>query len=245
MLLPRVLLPSGFGSLSAFNLDNGIGAAKWTWLMKKVLGGLWVFGLLLALCYSSANQCCVPGGRAMRREPSAHEVTLLLRAWGGGNKEALDRLTPLVYRELHRIAGRLMAGERPNHTLQATALVNEAYVRLVDAREVNWQDHAHFFALCARAMRRILVDHARVRSSEKRGAGEVSIELEEGLIAGKSPEANLLELDDTLKRLAAIDPRKSQVVELRFFGGLSLEETAEALKASTKTVQRDWDLARA
>ncbi len=177
--------------------------------------------------------------------PSSHDVTLLLQAWSGGDKQALDRLAPLVYRELRRIAGRIMTAERPNHTLQATALVNEAYVRLVDTQQVSWQDRAHFFALCARAMRQILIDHARARASEKRGGGEVAIELEEGLIAGSSPEANLLELDDALKRLAEIDPRKSQVVEMRFFGGLSLEETAEALKVSTKTVQRDWDLARA
>jgi len=180
----------------------------------------------------------------MERGPSTHDVTLLLRAWGGGDKQALDRLTPLVYRELRRIAGRMMAAERPNHTLQATALVNEAYVRLVDTQQVSWQDRAHFFALCARAMREILIDHARARGSAKRGGGEVALELEEGLIAGRSPEANLLELDAALHRLAELDPRKSQVVELRFFGGLSLEETSEALKVSTKTVQRDWDIAR-
>ncbi len=181
----------------------------------------------------------------MRRGPTAHEVTLLLQAWSGGNKEALDRLSPLVYNELRRIAGRLMVGQRPNHTLQATALVNEAYVRLVDAQQVSWQDRAHFFALCARAMRQILIDHARARSSEKRGGDQVALELDEALVASPSHEVNLLELDDALKRLEALDPRKSQVVELRFFGGLSLEETAEALNVSTKTVQRDWDLARA
>jgi RNA polymerase sigma factor (TIGR02999 family) len=181
----------------------------------------------------------------MGSEPSPHEVTVLLRAWGGGDKQALDRLAPLVYRELHRIAGRLMAGQRPNHTLQATALINEAYVRLVDASEASWQDRAHFFALCASAMRRILIDHARARASAKRGGGQIVLELDEGLAAAPSPAANLLELDDALKRLSELDPRKSQVVELRFFGGLNLEETAEALKVSTKTVQRDWDLARA
>lgn len=181
----------------------------------------------------------------MGSEPPPHEVTLLLRAWGGGDKQALDRLAPLVYRELRRIASRMMAGERPNHTLQATALVNEAYLRLVDARQVSWQDRAHFFALCARAMRQILIDHARSRGSTKRGGGEVAIELDEAMAAAPSPEVNLLELDDALKRLEALDPRKSQVVELRFFGGLSLEETAEALNVSTKTVQRDWNLARA
>ena len=181
----------------------------------------------------------------MRRGPSARDVTILLRAWGGGDKQALDRLTPLVYQELHQIAGRLMAGQRPNHTLQATALVNEAYVRLVDAREASWQDRAHFFALCARAMRHILIDHARARASEKRGGGQVVIELDEALAAAPVREINLLELDDALNRLAEIDARKSQVIELRFFGGLSLEETAEALKVSPRTVKRDWQLARA
>ncbi len=180
----------------------------------------------------------------MSGDLAAHDVTLLLQAWGGGDKQALDRLAPLVYRELRRIAGRMMAAERPNHTLQATALVNEAYVRLVDTQQVSWQDRAHFFALCARAMREILIDHARSRGSAKRGGGQIAIELDEALAEAPSPEANLLELDDALKRLAEIDPRKSQVVELRFFGGLNLEETAEALKVSTKTVQRDWDLAR-
>lgn len=171
---------------------------------------------------------------------------MLLRAWSGGDKEALDRLAPLVYNELHRIAKRLMAGQRLNHTLQATALVNEAYVRLVDAGEASWQDRAHFFALCARAMRQILVDHARGRASVKRGGEHIMIELDEAAVAAPpSPSVNLLELDEALRRLATLDPRKSQVVEMRFFGGLSLEETAEALNVSTKTVQRDWDMARA
>ena len=181
----------------------------------------------------------------MGKGPSAHEVTILLQAWGGGDKEALDRLAPLVYRELHRIAGRLMAGQRPNHTLQATALVNEAYVRLVDARQVSWQDRAHFFALCARAMRQILIDHARARASEKRGGDQVAIEFDEAFAATPSSQINLLEINDALNRLAQMNPRMSQVVELRFFGGLNLEETAEALRVSTKTVRRDWDLARA
>jgi RNA polymerase sigma-70 factor (ECF subfamily) len=170
---------------------------------------------------------------------------MLLRAWSGGDKEALDRLAPLVYNELHHIARRLMAGQRLNHTLQATALVNEAYVRLVDAGEASWQDRAHFFALCARAMRQILVDHARGRARVKRGGEKVMIELDEASVAAPSPAVNLLELDEALRRLATLDPRKVQVVEMRFFGGLSLEETAEALNVSTKTVQRDWDMARA
>lgn len=181
----------------------------------------------------------------MRRELPAHEVTLLLHAWGDGDKAALDRLAPLVYSELRRIAARLMAGERAGHTLQATALVNEAYLRLVDTHLASWQDRAHFFALCAQAMRRILVDHARSRGSVKRGAGQVRMELEEGLAAAPSAEADLLKIDDALNRLAALDPRKGQVVELRFFGGLSVEETAEALKISPETVMRDWKMARA
>ena len=178
----------------------------------------------------------------MRPSATAHDVTPLLRAWSEGNEQALERLIPLVYRELHRIARGCMARENPNQTLQATALVNEAYLRLVDVRHVHWQDRAHFFALCARAMRRILVDHARSRASLKRGARQVCLELDEGKAAGKS--TNLLELDDALNRLAALDPRKSQVVELRFFGGLSEVETAAALGVSEETVQRDWRMAR-
>lgn len=181
----------------------------------------------------------------MRRVPSAHEVTLLLQAWGDGSKEAFDRLAPLVYRELHLLAERFMTRERQDHTLQATALVNEAYLRLVDAQQVNWQGRTQFFAICARAMRQILVDHARSRDSAKRGAGRTPLHLDEALVVGASPNSSLLELDDALNRLAALDPRKSQVVELRFFGGLSVEETAEALKISPETVMRDWKLAKA
>lgn len=180
----------------------------------------------------------------MRRSSSTHEVTLLLRAWSEGNEESLDRLAPLVYHELHRIAGRLMARERPNHTLQPTALINEAYLRLVDSEQAGWKDRAHFFALCARAMRRILVDHARSRGSAKRGGGEILMPLKEALVSGQARDRNLLELDDALKQLAELDPRKSQVVELRFFGGLNVEETAEALNISPETVQRDWKMAR-
>ena len=149
---------------------------------------------------------------------------------------------PLVYCELHRIARGCMARENPNQILQATALVNEAYLLLVDLQHVHWQDRAHFFALCARAMRRILLDHGRSRASLKRGAGQVCLELDEGRAAGKS--ANLLELDDALNRLAALDARKIEAVELRFFGGLSEVETAAALGVSEETVQRDWRMAR-
>jgi RNA polymerase sigma factor (TIGR02999 family) len=204
--------------------------------------GRWIVGVHVV---SFSQLAVLSGGESMRRAASAHDVTLLLRAWGDGSKEALDRLAPLVYRELHGIAGRLMAGERANHTLQATALVNEAYLRLVDARQVSWQDRAHFFGICARAMRQILVDHARSRASAKRGGDQVVIELDDALAAGGSPAAGLLELDDALNRLAQFDPRKCQVVEMRYFGGLSIEETAEALKVSAETVRRDWNMAQA
>jgi RNA polymerase sigma factor (TIGR02999 family) len=181
----------------------------------------------------------------MRQETSSNEVTLLLRAWGEGDAQALERLTPLVYKELHRIARGYMRRERPNHTLQTTALVNEAYVRLVDVRRVNWQDRAHFFAVCARAMRRILVDHARSRGYLKRGGGQIGIQLDEASGIGWSPDSNILELDEALNRLSALDPRKGKVVELRFFGGLGVGETAEALRISPETVMREWKLARA
>lgn len=181
----------------------------------------------------------------MREEASLNEVTLLLRAWGEGDALALDRLAPIIYQELHRIARGYMARERPNHTLQTTALVNEAYVRLVDVRRVSWQDRAHFFAVCARAMRRILVDHARSRGYQKRGGGQEALQLDDVMTVDGSPGAGILELDDALNRLAELDPRKGQVVEMRFFGGLTVEETAEALKISPETVMRDWKLARA
>jgi len=181
----------------------------------------------------------------MRQEASSNEVTLLLRAWGEGDAQALDRLTPLVYQELHRIARGYMARERPGHTLQTTALVNEAYVRLVDARQVTWQDRAHFFAVCARAMRRILVDHARSRGYLKRGGGKVRVQFDEASGMAWSADSDLLELDEALDRLSALDSRKGKVIEMRFFGGLSVEETAEALRISPETVMRDWKLARA
>lgn len=181
----------------------------------------------------------------MRQVTSSSEVTHLLQAWGKGDKEALQLLTPLVYQELHRIARGYMGRERSDHTLQTTALVNEAYVRLVDVRQVDWKDRAHFFAVCARAMRRILVDHARSRNYQKRGGGEVRIQLGDALAVASSPDTNILELDEVLDHLAEFDPRKGKVVEMRFFGGLSVEETAEALGVSQETVMRDWKLARA
>lgn len=172
-------------------------------------------------------------------------VTKLLRAWEGGDQQALERLTPLVYNELRRIAHRYMARERPGHTLQATALVNEAYLRLLDAKEMGWRDRAHFFAISARTMRRILIESARARRFQKRGGGQERVTLEESLVIEGQPGPDLVALDDALNTLAAMDPRRSQVVELRFFGGLSVEETAEVLKVSPETVHRDWKLARA
>jgi RNA polymerase sigma-70 factor, ECF subfamily len=176
--------------------------------------------------------------------PSNHEVTRLLKAWSGGDEEALQKLTPLVYKQLHQIAQRYMAGERSGHTLQTSALVNEAYLRLVDCGQVNWQDRAHFFAISANLMRRILIDFARSRGYLKRGGAVPHISLEEAPAICNEPDVNLVALDDALKALSAIDERKSKVVELRFFGGLNVEETAEALGVSSDTVIRDWRLAK-
>jgi len=180
----------------------------------------------------------VPGSRPRR------SVTALLAAWSRGEESALNELMPIVQSELRALARRLMRGERGDHTLQTTALVNEAYVRLVDLSRVHWQDRAHFFAMSARLMRRILVDHARSRASQKRGGGAHRISLSEAMVAtGRDPD--LVELDDALAALASVDERKSQVVELRFFGGLSVDETAEALHVSPETVARDWRFAKA
>jgi len=177
--------------------------------------------------------------------PSAAEVTKLLQAWGQGQQEALDELLPIVHQELHRLARRFMFGERAGHTLQTTALVNEAYLRLVNSRRVNWQNRAHFFAISAQLMRRILVDSARAHRSKKRGAGMSKVTLDEALVGPQEKGQDLVALDDALTLLAEVDPRKSRVVELRFFGGLSAEETAEILKVSPDTVLRDWKLAKA
>jgi len=173
------------------------------------------------------------------------QVTALLLAWGKGDEAALDQLVPLVHDELHRIARRCMAGERAGHSLQATALVNEAYVRLVDAQRVRWQDRAHFLAMSARMMRRVLVDVARAKGYQKRGAGAVRVTFDELAMAPSEPGHDLVALDDALQAFAQVDERKSQVIELRFFGGLSVEETAEVLGVSVDTVMRDWKLARA
>jgi RNA polymerase sigma-70 factor, ECF subfamily len=176
--------------------------------------------------------------------PSGHEVTRLLKAWSAGDEQAFEKLTPLVYRQLHQIAQRYMGGERSGHILQTTALVNEAYLRLVDCGQVNWQDRAHFFAISANLMRRILIDFARSRGYLKRGGAIPHVSLEEAPSVCDEPDVNLVALDDALKALAAVDERKSKVVELRFFGGLSVEETAEVLRTSGDTVIRDWRLAK-
>jgi len=178
------------------------------------------------------------------QKPPIGEISGLLRAWGDGDRGALDRLTPIVYDELRRLASHYMRGERPGHSLQATALVNEAYVRLVDYKGMQWQNRAHFFAVSAQLMRRILVDHAR-RHNMKRGGGVQHVSLDETAIVGGDRAADLVALDDALDALARLDSRKVQVVELRFFGGLSVEETAEVLKVSSVTVMRDWSTAKA
>jgi RNA polymerase sigma factor (TIGR02999 family) len=179
------------------------------------------------------------GGDAARGD-----ITALLEAWREGDQTALEKLTPIVYKELHRLAGRYMRGERPGHSLQTTALVNEAYMRLVDYKRMHWQNRAHFFAVSAQLIRRILVEHAR-RRNLKRGAGIRHVSLDEVAVAGGGRSADLVALDDAMKALAQVDPRKERVVEMRFFGGLSVEETAEVLKVSTVTVMRDWSTAKA
>jgi RNA polymerase sigma factor (TIGR02999 family) len=177
------------------------------------------------------------------RGPS--DVTGLLQAWGQGDEAALHELLPLVYHQLHEAARRYMAAERPGHTLQATALIHETYLRLVSVRRVKWQNRAHFLAVCARLMRRILVDFARSRGYQKRGGDATNVDFDEALVVSADPAVNLVALDDALRRLAEVDERKTRVVELRFFGGLSVKETAEVLKVSVDTVMRDWKLAKA
>jgi RNA polymerase sigma-70 factor (ECF subfamily) len=178
-------------------------------------------------------------------DPSTHEITQLLVAWNQGDQAALESLSPLINQELHRLAKRYMAEERHGHLLQPTALVNEAWLRLIDWRNVEWQNRAHFFGLAAQIMRRILVDFARAQHSEKRGAEEMRVSLAEAANVALEKSAGLVELDDALQTLEHLDPRQARVVELRYFAGLSLEETAEALRVSVGTVRRDWSLARA
>lgn len=181
----------------------------------------------------------------MATSSPSHDVTQLLVAWSQGDRAALDELTPLVYDELKRLAHRYMRRENPGHSLQTTALVNEAYLRLTEGKPVNWQDRTHFFAVSANVMRRILIDMANSRNAQKHGGGVRHVALEEALVVAAGRDADLLALDDALKALAEIDPRKSRVVELRYFGGLSVEETAAVLNVSPDTVMRDWKMAKA
>ena len=175
----------------------------------------------------------------------ANEVTRLLVKWGEGDAAALERLMPLVYDELRRLARQCMRRESPGHSIQPTALVHEAYLKLIGQRDVRWQNRAHFFGIAAQAMRRILVDHARTRQRDKRGGGAVKVSLSEAVAAAEAKTADMLALDEALESLAAVDLRKCRVVELRFFGGLSVEETAEVLRVSPATVMHDWSMAKA
>jgi RNA polymerase sigma-70 factor (ECF subfamily) len=179
------------------------------------------------------------------KDPSSPDVTELLAAWGRGDEQALEQLMPLVYRELRRLAHGRLGRERSGHSLQTTDLVHEAFLRLVDQQEAGWQNRSHFFAVAAQMMRRILVDYARARQYAKRGGGAEQVELDEAMLVTSERAAEVVALDEALLRLAELDPRKSQVVELRFFGGLSIEETAEILDVSPGTVMRDWTLAKA
>jgi RNA polymerase sigma factor (TIGR02999 family) len=177
--------------------------------------------------------------------PSPKEVTQLLVSWRNGDQHARDELIPLVYQELHRLAHQYMSRERPGHTLQTSALVNEAFLRLADQRDVQWQNRAHFIGIAGQMMRRILVDYARNRGYAKRGGSALQVSLDEELIVSEERSAEVVALDDALESLARLDERKSRLVELRFFGGLSIEETAEVLGVSPGTVMRDWTLAKA
>jgi RNA polymerase sigma-70 factor (ECF subfamily) len=178
-------------------------------------------------------------------DPASQDVTLLLIELTKGNKKAASKLIPLVYDELHKLARRHMLRERTDHTLQATALVNEAYLKLVEQRSVRWQSRAHFFAIAAQTMRRILIDHARFHQRGKRGQGQKMVALDEALVFTPERSLEFLRLDESLQRLAQLDPRQSKIVELRFFAGLTVEETAEVLQLSPKTVKRDWSVAKA
>lgn len=181
----------------------------------------------------------------MSRTPKQHEITQLLAEWSDGNQSALDELYPLVYDELHRLARRYMSRERKGHTLQTTALINEAYVRLVDQKNVHWANRSHFFAISAQIMRRILIDHARRHAYAKRGGGAQQVSLDEAAAVTSGIGSELIRLDEALKALAQLDERRCHVVELRYFGGLSNEEIAGVLKVSENTVTRDWNMARA
>ena len=176
----------------------------------------------------------------------SEQITVLLRQWSDGNREALDELLPLVYNELHKQARRYLRKERQDHTLQTTALIHEVYLKLIDQRDVEWQNRTHFFAIAAQMMRRILVDHARAKHRDKRGGDDVKLPLEEAmLVVVDERNVDLIALDEVLTRLEAVDEQQARVVELRYFSGLSLEETAEALKISRATAARDWSMAKA
>lgn len=176
---------------------------------------------------------------------TSNEVTQLLVEWGQGDQQALNQLMPLVYNELHRIAARYLRRERAGHTLQSTALINEAYLRIVNINEITWQNRAHFFGVAAQIMRRLLVDHARSKLYAKRGGGAARVTLDEAIVGAAEREVDLLALDSALQLLAEIDPQQNRIIELRFFGGLTIEETAEVLGISTATVKRDWKMAKA
>jgi RNA polymerase sigma factor (TIGR02999 family) len=181
----------------------------------------------------------MPGG------PSTPDVTKLLIEWRGGQQEALDKLMPIVYRELQSLARRYLSRERSDHTLQSTALVHEAYLKLVDQRSVEWQNRAHFFGIAAQVMRRVLVDHARRRKRDKRGNEGTRVTLVDGLLASEPSSIDAIALDTALTSLERLDPQQGRVVELRFFGGLTVEETAEVMDVSTGTVKREWRIAKA
>jgi RNA polymerase sigma-70 factor, ECF subfamily len=178
-------------------------------------------------------------------EPQTHQVTQLLIAWSNGDQSAFDKLMPLIDEELRRLAHRYMSRERAGHTLQTTALVNEAFLRLVNRKNLQWQNRAHFFGLAAQVMRTILVDHARSHASAKRGGGGRNLELDEALVVSQQKASEVVALDEALKQLALIDPRQSRIVELRFFGGLTVEEAAEVMNVSPVTVKREWSTAKA
>jgi RNA polymerase sigma factor (TIGR02999 family) len=176
---------------------------------------------------------------------TSQNVTQILIGWGQGDKEALDKLVPLVYDELRRQAARYLRRERVGHTLQTTALINEAYLRLIDQKHVHWQNRAHFFGIAAQLMRRILVDHARTKKRAKRGGSDVRVSLTEATYVASAQDLDIVALDEALDRLAKVDPQQSKIVELKFFSGLTVEETAEVLSISPATVKRDWSMARA
>jgi RNA polymerase sigma factor (TIGR02999 family) len=184
------------------------------------------------------------GQQGHMAERTGDQVNQFLDSWSKGDEQALEKLVPLVYGELHRMARRYMASERSGHTLQTTALINEVYLRLVDSPQISCNNRAHFFAICAQLMRRILTDFARSRRYQKRGGAALHVPFDEALFEGQDRPADIIALDDALKALAVVDERKSRIVELRFFGGLSVPETAEVLKVSPETIMRDWKIAK-